>query len=382
MKQPGLLTYMSSRFARSQEDWATYALTFLLGGCPEASDALRKYLLRSLQMEVDAGLSYRGQETDAKSGRPDVVGTDPTGNRQLIIEAKFWARLTDKQPGAYMEMLTVGKPGVVLVIAPAARLITLWPELLANLAAYRREPVPAADHQAGRYELVLPSGHLLALRSWRDVLEELDGRLRVAELFEWQADLAQLRGLTERMDQIGFLPLLTEDLDTRTARQISSLFPLVKRLVGEFGSNDRLEKLSDKHSYDPLYYGWWLRSKECGIKVWVGLYLKAWAEHGCSPLWADVYPDPQSGWTMPELDRALSCGQLPAGAMRWEDENEPRGAVLIPLMLTRSAVEDDVIADLKAQLSAIAETVDRAAAEVRHDTARAANDLRQGSSGS
>lgn len=202
-----------------------------------------------------------------------------------------------------------------------------------------------------------------------------------ARLGEWLADLAQLRGLTERMDQTGFLPLLTEDLDTRTARQISSLFPLVKRLVGEFGSTDRLEKLGDKHSYDPLYYGWWLRSKECGVKVWVGLYLTAWAEHGCSPLWADVYPDPQSGWTMPELDRALSSRQLPAGAMRWEDENEPRGAFLIPLMLTRSAVEDDVITDLKAQLSTIAETLDGAAAGVaQHAAGDAANDLHQGSS--
>ncbi|HUA30352.1 MAG TPA: hypothetical protein VMC03_15830 [Streptosporangiaceae bacterium] len=57
--------------------------------------------------------------------------------------------------------------------------------------------------------------------------------------------------------------------------------------------------------------------------VWAGLYPKAWAEHGCSPPWAAVYPDAQSGWTMPELDRVLSSRQLPAGTMRWEDENEP-----------------------------------------------------------
>lgn len=363
MKQPGLLAHLSSRFARSEEDLATEALTFLLGGCPEASEAPRTYVLRSLQVELAPDLSYRSQVVDPESGRPDVVGTDPAGSHQLIIEAKFWAGLTEKQPGAYVKMLNAGEPGVVLVVAPAVRLLTLWPELLANLAAYTGETedgrVPAAGHEPGRYELALPSGHVLALRSWRDILNELGGRLRAAGLSEWLEDLAQLRGLTERMDQTGFQPLLAEDLDTRTARQVSSLFPLVKRLAGEFGGGDRLEKLSSKHSYDPLYFGWWLRSRACGIEIWTGLYLRAWAEHGCSPLWAGVYPQAQAGWTMPVLERALSSVPLPAGAGRWEDEAERGGALLIPLMLSRSAEEDYVIADLKAQLSAIAEALDR-----------------------
>ncbi len=100
--------------------------------------------------------------------------------------------------------------------------------------------------------------------------------------------------------------------------------------------------------------------RACGIEIWAGLYLRAWAEYGCSPLWADVYPQAQAGWTMPVLERALSSVPLPAGAGRWEDEAERGGALLIPLMLSRSAEEDYVIADLKAQLSAIAETLDRA----------------------
>jgi hypothetical protein len=315
MKQPGLLAYLSSRFARSEEDWATEALTFLLRGCPELNEALRQYVLRSLQVELVSGLSYHSQVTDTESGRPDVVGTDPAGSHQLIIEAKFWAGLTDKQPGAYVQMLTAGKPGVVLVVAPAVRRPTLWPELLANLVAYTGETVSGAAlstvDEATRYELLLSSGHVLALRGWREILNELDSCLRVAGLSEWQADLAQLRGLTERMDETGFLPLLSADLDARTARQISSLLPLVKRLVGEFVDDARLEKLGPKHKNDPLYFGWWLRSKTCGITIWTGFYLKAWAEYGCSPLWASVYPDVASGWTMPQC--RLACWLVDPG---------------------------------------------------------------------
>lgn len=358
MKRPGLLAYLSSRFAWSEEVWATEALMFLLRGCPEINEALRQYVLRSLGVELPPSLSYHSQVVDTESGRPDVVGTDPVGSHQLIIEAKFWAGLTEKQPGGYVQMLTAGKPGVVLVVAPAGRRPTLWPELLANLTAYTGETVsghaPSAADEASLYELVLSSGHILALRSWRDMLDQLDTSVRVTGLSEWQADLAQLRGLAERMDETGFQPLQSTDLDARTARQISSLLPLVKRLVGEYVNDVLLEKLGPKHKQDPLYFGWWLRSKTCGLSIWAGLYFKAWVEYGCSPLWVGVYPDIASGWTIPVLDRAFSSLQLPAGAGRWEDEDEPGGGFLIPLMMKRSAGEDDVIADLKAQLSAIA----------------------------
>ena len=93
MKQPGLLAHLSARFARSEEDWATEALTFLLRGWPEAREALRAYVLRSFLVELASDLSYQSQVTDPESGRPDVVGTEPAGDHQLIIEAKLWAGL-------------------------------------------------------------------------------------------------------------------------------------------------------------------------------------------------------------------------------------------------------------------------------------------------
>jgi hypothetical protein len=267
----------------------------------------------------------RVQPGDRRAGTSivlvDAVPSARTGqgHGKLVIEAKFWAGLTEKQPGGYVNRLDVGKPGVVLVVAPAARLLTLWPELLASLAAYSGEPVLPANHEPGHYELLLPAGHVLALRSWREMLGELDGRLQAASLSDWLADLAQLRGLTERMDQPGFLPLRPQDLDMRTARQIRSLFPLVKRLVGEFGSSDPLVKGRGKHSHDPWpYFGWWLKSKTCGIEIWVGLYFDAWAMHGCSPVWAAVYAD--AHWTLPDLDMALGQLRLREGSGRWQDD--------------------------------------------------------------
>jgi hypothetical protein len=291
---------------------------------------------------------------------PDVVGSDTTGTEQLIIEAKFWVGLTEKQPGAYLERLQAGQPGVVLVVAPAARLLSLWPELLISLAAYTGDPVSPVEYEPGRYELRRPSGHVLALRSWRAVLDEMDSHLRAAEQNDWLADLAQLRRLTEREEEPDFKPLVPLDLDIQTARQVSSLFPLVKRLVDEFNmSGTGLAKIRQLHSPDPLWFGWELHSNTPRPIVWVGLYLEAWTKFGLSPLWADVYADGESGWSLRRLHQVLSAMPLVAGP--WEDEKVDGGALLVPLMLRRSAVEDDVIADLKAQLSGIVEAFDRAA---------------------
>lgn len=348
---------MSSRFARSEENCATEALTYLLQRA-EVRAALHDYVAREFDVELSPYLRYRSQVADADTGRPDIVGTDPKGIDQLVIEAKFWAGLTKSQPGGYLDRLRVGEPGVVLALAPAARLLTLWPELLANLSQYRNEAVLSADHAPGRYEMLMQSGHILALRSWRDMLDELDGSLQAASLAAWLADLGQLRGLTDRMDQPDFLPLQSEDLDLRTARQLRSLFSLAKRLADEFGSSDPLDKGREKSSYAPRpFMGSWLKSKACGIDIWIGLYFDAWVAHGCSPMWAAVYSDAR--WTMPQLERALSQLQLPAEYGPWQDEID--AAYIVPLMLRRSAVEDDVIKDLKEQLIRIAEILDRGA---------------------
>jgi hypothetical protein len=363
MMQPGLFAHFSSQHASSEEDWATEALTFILRGCPEAREALRDYVGQKFRVGLTDGIVYDKQVTDpdpvTKTGRPDVVGAHSAFGDQVVIEAKFWAGLTDKQPGAYLRRLSAGNPGLVLVVAPQVRLQLLWPELLANLAKYTSEPMPSTDHEPGRYELVRSSGHVLALTSWREVLDFLGSRLRATGAHDWLADLGQLRIQTERMDQEGFQPLLAQDLDMRTARQVKSLFGLITRLTDDFGDSDRLKKGNPYSSFgNPQFFGWWLQSKACGVWFWVGLYFDAWARLGGSPVWAAVYPD--ANWPKPELELSLSTLQLPAGA-RWYDDEYSK-AVIAPLILRRSVVEDDVIPDLKSQLNTIAKTLDQAAA--------------------
>ena len=56
-----------------------------------------------------------------------MVGLDRNNKPAVIIEAKFWAALTENQPNAYLNRLP--QKGVLLFVAPAQRIESLWAEL-------------------------------------------------------------------------------------------------------------------------------------------------------------------------------------------------------------------------------------------------------------
>ena len=65
-----------------------------------------------------------------KGERLDLVAYDAGGSERVLIEAKFWAGLTDNQPNTYLaRLLRAGEPAVLLFVAPEQRLVTVWTEI-------------------------------------------------------------------------------------------------------------------------------------------------------------------------------------------------------------------------------------------------------------
>jgi hypothetical protein len=381
MTQPGLLAHLSSHFAHSEEDLATEALTFLLRTCPAAVTGVRAYV-KSLGVDLPADLAFHSQVGDPQSGRPDLVATDDLGSERLIIEAKFWANLTGNQPSAYLTRLAPAQPSMLLVVAPQVRLATLWTDLLANLTspgawAVIKEtatvpPAPSDTPPAtGRYVRRLPNMHVLALASWRAVLDAVDERLHAAGEMARAADLAQLRALTERMDQRAFIPLRAEDLDTRNGRQVHSVALLVDRLRDGLKEGDLVERDGQNSSHGRVFYGWRLRPRLSKKRMWVGFYPGAWANYGRSPLWVQIEAHADSGWAVPVLRSGLRSLTLPGGPGVWEEGD----TFLIPLTLIKSAGETEVIAGLRTQLFAIAKALDDAAPDSSASTAPSEPDV-------
>ncbi|MYA41649.1 MAG: hypothetical protein F4Z31_07855 [Gemmatimonadetes bacterium] len=79
----------------------------------------------------------RTQATGEDGGRPDLVGFDEHGAERLLIEAEFWAGLTENQTLSYLRRLASdgGAPGALLFVEPAARLQPLWNELFRLVGA-------------------------------------------------------------------------------------------------------------------------------------------------------------------------------------------------------------------------------------------------------
>jgi hypothetical protein len=136
----------------------------------------------SLGVDLPADLVFHSQVGDPQTGRPDLVATDEMGGERLIIEAKFWANLTDNQPGAYLTRLAPARPSLLLVVAPQVRLATLWTDLLINFnsaptwrttgSAPMAPPAPSdiLDHRSVRsasFELARPGTNELARRARR-----------------------------------------------------------------------------------------------------------------------------------------------------------------------------------------------------------------------
>lgn len=118
-----VLGHLVRRFTVSEENLATEALTWILRD-PSANSALCS-LVRGAGTALTDGLTFIGQVDNLETGRPDIVGLDVKQTERLLIEAKFAAGLTGRQSAGYLSRLPDDDAGMLLVIAPSARINTL-----------------------------------------------------------------------------------------------------------------------------------------------------------------------------------------------------------------------------------------------------------------
>ncbi len=129
MQNDSLFGHLASRLSSHPENIATEALNYVLDRSTVARRAFVQYAAQD-GTDLPETLSFRTQETGDDVAIPDLVGLDREGRQVLLVEAKFWAGLTENQPVSYLKRLPSGIDGLLLFVAPATRFPTLWPELL------------------------------------------------------------------------------------------------------------------------------------------------------------------------------------------------------------------------------------------------------------
>ena len=210
-----MFAHIVTRLTNRTEDVAVDALGFILS----RSDAARRALRDLLKLEgLDVGeLTDAGtQVSDGTLARPDLAVYDRERKERVLMEAKFWAGLTENQPNAYLARLPLDeRPAVLLFVAPEARLETLWPELRQLIEPpFDWQPVETSHDAEIKCALVEGATRYLVLASWRALLNRmLSFAMSSGDSIE--ADIRQLHALCEQQDQEAFLPLKPHELARR-----------------------------------------------------------------------------------------------------------------------------------------------------------------------
>ncbi|MGY1784604.1 hypothetical protein [Geodermatophilus sp. SYSU D00698] len=347
MTEQHVLAHLARRFARSEEVIATETLTWVLRRSPAARAAVIDSA-RSLGAELPADLDFSGQVSDSETGRPDVVGTDEQGRERLLIEAKFAAALTEHQPGGYLRRLPLEETGMLLVVAPERRQASLWSELVAALPGAGPAPAPSTAAPT-RASLETGRGHRLALTSWRRLVTGVLDAVEQAGERRLGQDVRQLLALTEAMDDRAYEPVRPEDLNQQVGRQVHQLRRLVDASCRHLLELGVLQDASRRESHRHGFSGWGVATRSTGKRLWFGYWSETWADHGVSPLWAEVFPTPL--WSRRLLQQALAPFAAAGGVGLFERDR----SLAVPLVLPASASEDETIRSLVDQVTTIAD---------------------------
>jgi len=207
--QESLLSHIASNFISEYENVANSSIAYLLNKYPASREVLKNIL------QIDDAPSFFVTELSTKSnGRPDITGLDINGNKQIIIEGKFWANLTDNQPINYLKELS--EKGKLLFLVPQKRKISLKSEIKKRLNGDDKK---------------------IYIFSWNEFLDLVEIENNKNHNQSLISDITQLKELCSKMDDEGMPPLSQSDLDPMNGRinyQLSNIIDECNPILREW----------------------------------------------------------------------------------------------------------------------------------------------------
>ena len=352
-----LLAHIALKLGTHPENIAVEALGHILRTSKAALRAIED-LLKAGGAEIGTISHVRTQATDKEGGIPDLACSDQHGVERVLIEAKFWAGLTEHQPVTYLKRLPTDKPSALLFVAPRARFESLWAELDTRVTDERIDWRPDRDgNDANLWTAEVGGKRRLMLTSWKAILDSMASSTSIAGDSHAQSDIRQLLGLTQRMDEDAFLPLRAEELGPEFPRRVLGL----KRLVEDVAVRVSQEKWANKTSSTPstagTYYGWYMLL--AGTGIWFGYWFDPWAKHRDTPLWVEFSEWDDENWPtvkLTEVRRKLA-------PLQQEDSPgiiDQRKSLLVPIDLPLGVEYDTVLDAVVKRLEEIARLIDSA----------------------
>lgn len=349
-----LLGQFYSRIRGSQEDIASEGLVYILNRSKYASDALVTLV------NVECGfafsdLIFRTQVTGENLERPDISGYDETNTERIILEAKFWAALTDNQPNEYLRRLApLG--GALLFVCPSLRVGLLWKELSRRMQIGDVIPVYDSDRQVAN----LGNGCYVVIKTWDQILGVLKTALSQEKDTETRegliSDLNQIIGFCKQIDNESFLPIVDSDLSPSIGRRMYSYYSLVDKVLGKVISNGKVAVDTTGLRATPQRSGYVRYFKSDWLALFLGLNFEYWFSQADTPFWIGLHMNNSPKWEVTNVLRA-ACKEF--------DHIERKGLVEIngtpyfPLYPELNVTEDIVIEHLAADIELLIDSVSR-----------------------
>jgi hypothetical protein len=335
-----LFGHLAMRFSKKPENLATEGLYFVLDRSGEARRLFLRFLGQS-GVTLSQDLSFKTQAGGEDGSIPDLVARD-AAQEVAIIEAKFWAGLTERQPNRYFDRLPASS-GLLVFIAPAMRFESLWRELLCRCKEGGREIEGEECYGADWRVARIAGGRRLALTSWRATLQVLYAGLQQAGEAASASDVLQLQGLADRMDAEAFLPLTSEELTSTLGTRIMQFCKLVDDAVERLAAEQLAQPFGNPRRGPDHYYGRSFRLHEIGCCLYFAPWY--WSRHG-GPIWLHFQNTP-----------AVHDALRPLG-----QETPPRlvvneWGVYVPIALPICVDRDAVLAAMQRQICCVAERV-------------------------
>ena len=305
-----MFAHIVSRLTNRTEDVAVEALGFILSRSYATRRALRD-LLQLEGMDVGELTGAETQVSDETLARPDLVVLGEDREERVLIEAKFWANLTDNQPNAYLARLPLDEhPSVLLFIAPEARVETLWPELRRLIEPpFDWQLIDTSEDMDIKCAMVDEGTRFLMLTSWRVLLRRMLS-FAMSSGDSVETDIRQLYALCEQQDQDAFLPIKPHELAPEIPRRMLQFNQLVDDVVER--ARERGVVSTDGVNRQPQSYGYgryvYLGSQDADVwaGAWFGIDYTLWAQHQDTPIWL-TFSDWEGVITVEELRRKFDA---------------------------------------------------------------------------
>jgi hypothetical protein len=341
-----ILSDIVGKYSKQLENICSESLALIINDSVELKIGFKE-LLRTLsegKINLENNFNIKTQVTSKKdSAVPDLEILD-SSEQTYLIEAKFWAGLTEHQPISYLKRIHNG--GVLVFLAPERRLNSLGNEVGSKLG--RKEKTGSAIIE------VSPNTSIVFV-SWTKLLDSLWNHALNSSEQTTLHNLYQLKSLVEKLDTEGFIPLDSQLFTPATGIQRDQMIDLLDMVVENNKLMDTKSLTYGGGKYAYLRFFKLESTHEIPFNGFLLYSSQLWSKNEETPLYLCIqyknWSHDDDNIEVPELVRKLDL----AGVQHYPKEilNDKDPCLIVPLHLLLQASKEDEYNNLKLQVDRI-----------------------------